>query len=644
MKIFLGALLLFSSSVALARVPDDAARTTWRATSAEAQIEVNRAVGAQFGFEILPRGAKRLASSDDYERHRFALTGTIDFEIANAHYAYPANGALASAATLAFVHGERRIEPKLALRARAPGEGGLVFSDASGAVWLVATDVHQHFDAERGSLAMTHLDLRIGPALARWKRHAALEGRAIGVLHLAMSGAADADFARAKQVAACTSPSWPGTPGTNTDVALISMPRLDVYCDGALSGGAGNCSNTGVNPSANLKFLPSVRLKNVGSADVPWYPKFSGSSPPTPYPYGSLDQHPFLVWNVYRLSADGRFEQIARSGVKHAFATGNENCSCPDANILAPQCEDPYDAGSNDWEFMLGPRREVLANDAIFAKCNSVFDPNCDGSQADRSDPTPNPALRHRAPLHESELMAANWPGARYFVDAWYVIRDDANLYNTMGSREFTPVWVTTGSPSFWRMDLAGDATPMPNGAVIDRWVAPACAAPNARNSEVVTDNGRLKLAVRVTALPNSRWRYDYALMNFDYAVPVTERRETDIGGVRVLRNRGIAALRLPVPAATATDGYGTHDATGSASDDWVATRTPGSLAFAAPAENTLDWGSMYRFSFIADAAPVNGTVALAVFEPGTSDIAVATIVPGTTDTGFADGFEAACF
>ena len=34
--------------------------------------------------------------------------------------------------------------------------------------------------------------------------------------------------------------------------------------------------------------------------------------------------------------------------------------------------------------------------------------------------------MRHRAPLHESELMAANWPGARYFIDAWYVVRDDA--------------------------------------------------------------------------------------------------------------------------------------------------------------------------------------------------------------------------
>ncbi|HVF35351.1 MAG TPA: hypothetical protein VND91_08510 [Candidatus Saccharimonadia bacterium] len=636
MKTLLLAAML--STVGTAQARGDTQRAPWRATSAEAQIELNRAVPTQFGFEILPRGAKRIASSDDYVRHRFALTGTLEFEIANGHYAYPAEGALAPTATLTFVHGTRRAEPKLALRARAQGEGGLVFTDASGAVWLVATDVHQHFDAERGSLAMTHLDLQVGPALARWKRHAALEGRAIGVLHLTLSGVVDAGFVRAKQIAACNTPSWPGTPGTVADVALIAISDLDVYCDGALAGGPGNCSNTGTNPAAKLKFLPSVRLKNIGSADFPWYPKFSGTTPSAPYPYGTLDQHPFLVWNVYRLSADGRFEQIARSGVKHGFATGNENCSCPNQNILAPQCEDPYDASSNDWELMLGPRREVLAHDGIFAKCNSVFDDDCDGVPS-RSDPDPNIAMRHRAPLHESELMAANWPGARYFLDAWYVIRDDANLYNTMGSREFTPVWDTTGSPSSWRMDLAGDATPMPKGAVIDRWVDPASTGA-ARNVEVVSPRGRLKLAMRATAIGNGRWRYDYALMNFDYADPVTERSESDVGGLRVVRNRGIAAIRLQVPGATTTESYDMHDGTGSGADDWAATRSADSVAFAAPAGNTLDWGSMYRYSFVADAPPVAGTATLDPFEPGAPDFSVATLVPRSSDVQFADGFE----
>lgn len=639
MRILCHVVLVAAACFAVPPAAGGPPRTQWQSTSGHAQLEVNRAVAGQFGFALEARAAKRVAAHDDYARYRFALSGTLGFDIADGHYAYPIGGELSPGASIAFVHGARRATPDLALRAHAPGRGGLVFADPSGGAWLVATDVHQHFDAGAGRLSMTHLDVRIGPALARWKRNAALEGRAIGVLHLQLAGAPDASLASAKAAAACNSPSWPGTAGTIADVALISMPKLDVYCEGGFSGGPGNCSNTGTNPGANLKFLPSVVLKNIGSADFPWYPKFSSESPPGAYPYGTRDQHPFLVWNVYRLSADGRFEQIARSGVKHAFATGNENCTCPNPHILAPQCEDPYDAGSNDFEIMLGPRREVIARGGIFGKCNSVFDHDCDGLES-RADPDPNVPMRHRARLHESQLMAANWPGARYFIDAWYAVRDDANLYNTMGSREFTPVWATTGSPAFWRMDLAGDAAPMPKGAVIDRWVDPASTAPDARNVEVVSPRGRLKLAVRARPIANGRWRYDYALMNFDYADPVTERSETDVGGLRVVRNAGIAAVRLPVPPATTTESHETHDGTGSDADDWSVARAPDSLAFAAPAGNTLDWGSMYRYSFVANAAPVDGSATLDPFEAGAADLTVATLVPGNSDVQFADGFE----
>jgi len=38
------------------------------------------------------------------------------------------------------------------------------------------------------------------------------------------------------------------------------------------------------------------------------------------FPPHTNDQHPYLVWNFYRL-ADGRLEQIGVSGAKHAFLT-----------------------------------------------------------------------------------------------------------------------------------------------------------------------------------------------------------------------------------------------------------------------------------------------------------------------------------
>jgi hypothetical protein len=61
----------------------------------------------------------------------------------------------------------------------------------------------------------------------------------------------------------------------------------------------------------------------VAQNAVPWYSKFSGSFPP----YNN-DQHPFLVWNMYRV-ANGAIQQIGASGMKHAFLTINSNCLQP---------------------------------------------------------------------------------------------------------------------------------------------------------------------------------------------------------------------------------------------------------------------------------------------------------------------------
>ena len=67
---------------------------------------------------------------------------------------------------------------------------------------------------------------------------------------------------------------------------------------------------------------PSATLRNVGTADVPWYPKFhTGVGETYPQPY-DRDQHPFLVWALYRQTGEV-FEQLAVSEAKHAFFTVN---------------------------------------------------------------------------------------------------------------------------------------------------------------------------------------------------------------------------------------------------------------------------------------------------------------------------------
>ena len=635
-------LLAFAGAVA-AKAPEPLPE--WRATRGVVQIELSEPAAAQYGIVVAPRGGETLEPRDGYDRTRHALTGAFAFAIAHGHYAYPAGGSLAG---MALVLRDARRSKSLALEL-VPGDehGRFVLVDASGAEWFAARDVHQNFDAATGRLAMTHLDLRAGEALARWAKRPRLEGQIFGAMHLFLEGERDARLAKGLQN--CLPAIWPGSAGTTTDVVLDRMTSVDARCNGNDSGGsAGLCTGTGSNADARVKIVPSVRLSNAGTSDVPWYRKFSVNGPPDPnYPYTTFDQHPFLVWNVYRIGGDGRIAQIARSGAKHAFFTGNEECACAGGQILfhapragqptTPQCADTYDYSSNNIPSELGPREEVIARTGVFGRCRSIFDPDCDGGQ-NIEDPNPETAqLRYRAPVHESELVAAQHPGARWYVEAWYVVRDDVNLYNTMGNREFVPSWV-----GFWDLDVVDPGAPLPAGPVIDRWVAPGTTAADARNTEVATAKGRLKLAVRVTPLTEGRHRYDYALMNFDYADPVTAGAEPNL---EVVSNRGIGALQVPVPPTTSTDTFETHDATGTGDDDWSASRSPDRVEFTAGgapgAPNTLDWGSMYRFSFVADAAPVEGTATLVPHDAPGAPLTAATLVPDATEILFANGFEA---
>ncbi|MDP1270841.1 hypothetical protein, partial [Klebsiella pneumoniae] len=65
-----------------------------------------------------------------------------------------------------------------------------------------------------------------------------------------------------------------------------------------------------------IKVAPSATLKSLGFGDAAWIPKFQTLSF-YDIPGYPRDQHPFLVWNMYRI-ADGRIEQLGASGVKHA--------------------------------------------------------------------------------------------------------------------------------------------------------------------------------------------------------------------------------------------------------------------------------------------------------------------------------------
>jgi hypothetical protein len=618
--------------LALALAPAGAIAATplplHHAQGAHAILVVNHDLLAELGLSIAPEGEPRAPLEAQYRAQDLTLGGTLDYALEHGHFVRTIGGELGADRVFTLRAGKRTAS--LALKLRAGGTRAVAFEwvDRDGQAWFTAPYVHQFNETARIELA--NLDLRAGPALAQWVHRPALEGVALGVLHVDLPLEPAAAKALDGAIAACANPNWPGKPGYTTDVQLTDVSALQSQCMMTCAPGgscATNCNGVGANPDAIVKLTPSTRLRNAGTGDVPWYTKFSTTAPPGSYPYASIDQHPFLVWNLYRINALGQLEQIARSGVKHAFATGNEGCDCPDSHVLAPTCADTYLNFTNDFGFFIAPRSEVIASTGVWGRCHSTFDPNCDGVE----DSHPLGDYDLRAAVHESELDPVRNAGASYYVDAWYVIRDDANIYNTMGWRTFVPAFVG----GTWELTVGNT---FQNGAVIDHWVDPASPSATQRNVEAVTPRGRVKLAMKATAIGGGLYRYDYALMNFDFGVAVTAGVEP---ALEVLRNTGLSGFSVPVPAGTTIVAPSFHDGDRDAADDWQPAITGAQIRWTAPAGRSLDWGTLYRFSFVANAAPQNAVATLAVAETGAlADPVVATLGPGIGDTIFADGAE----
>jgi hypothetical protein len=352
-------------------------------------------------------------------------------------------------------------------------------------------------------------------------------------------------------------PNW-GNP--DNDVALINMSQVSQV---ALGGGM-------------VAIAPSAVLKNVGVTEVPWISKFSAPQPP----YNN-DQHPYLVWNMYRV-VDGRLEQIGASGLKHAFLTLNTNCGCPSGSILWVNCEDTYGVSTNNSTGSLSPRTEITAHTGVWQRCGSIFDPDCDGFQnsppgfSGAGDP-------RRLAVPETELQT---PGAQYYFESWYVVRDDNNIFNGMAYRTVTP---TFGGAS-WSFSPIGVHT---NGPVIDAWVNPLSPGPNADTERVNTGRGYVTVAVKTTDLGAGRWRYVYAIANHDF-------------------DDMIGTVSVPLPAGSTVTNVTFHDVDRNPKTDWVVDIVPGDhVSWSAPTSPLTpaafgqDWGMLYTFSFEVDAAPM---------------------------------------
>jgi len=517
----------------------------------------------------------------------------------------------------------------------------LALRDALGRTWFVAERMMYRLDESGGRLRMPTVDLRIGPALAAFAGDPELAGLVAGDLVL------DAGLQARSPVPAvpksCAAPVWHGSGGRQTDVRLIAMSVQQLRCRRSTDRAPpfDVCDGPG-GDDGEVVIAPSALLRNSDedwTADVPWYEKFLGAFPHRYPPYDN-DQHPILVWNLYRLGADGRIVQVGRSGAKHAWFSTNFLCTdptCSGGHVLGRGCADEYTASSNDLEYYLAPRSEIVPARGLWGRCGSTWDralasgaPGCDGVH----DPwTPPPAAeqgyRQRLVTRESDLESTPGDGTRWFFEAWYVVRDDVDILNTMGRIEVEPRW--TGSQ--WRLHALASFA---NGPAVDGWVAPG-ASPQARNDTLATPEGTLRIVARATPV-GARWRYDYAVLNLDFARAVTEGAEPDL---RVLDARGIGAFSVPVPAGGGVSALQAFDLDRDPGNDWSGATAGGRVVFTAPAvANSLDWGTLHAFSFESSAAPVAGTVDLAPARSGNpAALAVPSLVPGVPPL-FADGFE----
>lgn len=505
------------------------------------------------------------------------------------------------------------------------------------------------YDLQRGKAPMLDIrtmDLRIGQAFADWLGDPSMLGHSIADVALrAHIHASDGDYAAL--AAKRDSSKWPGYPAPDgstyqADVLMQSFTTVwkrqsSLAVNGVAADGPGGANGLVV-------YAPSSTLRNnrnagspvqtvndplgtsqaVWAADIAWYEKFSGSHEP----YRN-DQHPYLIWNLYRIDAQGRLVQVARSGVKHAFLTVNQECDEDPGSgqILGLGCSDTYSDGNNDAIAHLGPRSEIVPATAQWGRCGSVYDRDCNGVR-DAGSPCSNVGggscsnWAFRMPVHEEDIQASTNAGAIYRMESWYLIRDDIDIFNTMQTRPVSFTW--NAGNGLWQI---ANSPGLALGPAIDRWVPRDSMTASQSSASIAEPDGHARVAVKVADLGDGQYRYTYAVMNFDFARAVTQGVEPNL---RVLSNDGFTALRIPRGAGVGISAPAWFDGDGG---DWTLQVAGDGYTWNAPAGNALSWGSLYTFSFVANASPVASMVRLTT-APGTGmarDIEVPALVPGST-------------
>jgi hypothetical protein len=521
-------------------------------------------------------------------------------------------------------------------------------------VWFTLDRGHYQLADANHTLAMRYMNLRLSAYFAQQLKRPEFAGLAVGGVD-SVSPLPTAQAALI-EAAVCSAP-WPSLSGTPADLHMVyqsqdaesGTPDAIHFrrCGLADAGGAYHddaCTQTSTNHG--VVFSPDTSLLNGGTTAISWHEMFAHPPAGTGYPPYGNDQHPFLVWNLYRIDADGALRMLAASGVKHAFNTINKTCGCSDHTNNYPTCEDSYSQYSNDIDAQttpnfLGPRDELIPAQGKWGRCESVFDKNCDANQD--ADAGAQDDFQYRLIVPENEISAAAQPGAQFLFEYWYVVRDQANIYDAMGFRPLSFSKIPgNGAAYIWQANILTfpNNSTFASGAVINYWVEPAAPPPGALNTEIKTSEGRARIAVRTTALGGDAYRYDYVVMNFDFARALIDPAHASEPNLHVLSSDGFSAFTVPVSISAVISNFTFNDADADASNDWIYTRDASGVHWQAPASHPLNWGTLYRFSFTADRAPLPVDARLDVATAGSPGAYSGVTLAPLDDDIFQDGFE----
>jgi hypothetical protein len=521
----------------------------------------------------------------------------IDLQVPYGNIEKVTSGQLTANTDFSLTHGKTKIDIKTLTLAPNPRKKDAMdiatfkLIDQLGRHLFNTDNNHIQYSADKKLLQMKHMDISASKELALLLKMPELENQLLGQVntysHLSIPK--NAQF-ETKGGNCLTNPNFQNS-GNFTDVQLTTM---------------GNVSwlNT-VTDTSKLYLAPSATLINVGTADIPWFTKLSGDFAP----YDN-DQHPYLNWAVYR-EIDNRFEQIGISELKHAFFSTNVICDCPGGNILGVGCGDLYGKASNDLPSALGPREELNAFSGIWDSCGSFFDPNCLGP------PGPVPAITSGSNTTGDNRLSINPADIvpDLYMQAWYVVRDDIDIFNSMGYKRFSPQlfstsWVMNTDPAF------------SNGAAIENYVPKNTISTMQSSQTITTNEGHFTVAVKVIDLSNGFYRYNYAVENYDFDPSF---------------NRFKIPLALPVALINPIF----SDPDDNDLNDWVFNVTNGELEVIGNSANEQKWGMLFSFSVTLPAPPMQGIMTIEVASPNTlNQVSSPVLTPDLSNFLFVNGFE----